>query len=94
MTTSDVPTWLATVTREAHVRAGLILYGNTRDLFAMPPGPDYVSLARLLVVRLSQFDVRATWDRVDGLRFEDEAQGSTLGRSVACRTHWRAHARW
>jgi DNA polymerase III delta prime subunit len=73
MTMTDAPSWLATVAREANVRAGLVLYGNTRDLFSTGPSGDYVSLPGLLLARLEQFTVRATWDRIDGLRFADKA---------------------
>jgi len=80
--------WWSTVAREAQVRSGLVLYGNTRDLFWAGQGTDYRTLPSLLSESLrDQFDVRATWDRVDGLRFAseddarrwDEALKATLG---------------
>jgi hypothetical protein len=83
VTVTETPAWLSTVTREAHVRAGLVLYGNTRDLFSTGSGTDYMSLASLLVARLTQFTVRATWDRVDGLRFGDDVQGRRWAEAVA-----------
>src|SRR5687767_4114846 len=65
----DQPDWLLAVQREASVRSGLVVYGNTRDLFWSGTGSDYFSMPALLSQRLEQFSIRATWDRVDGLTF-------------------------
>jgi energy-coupling factor transporter ATP-binding protein EcfA2 len=79
---SKMPEWLATVQREANVRAGLVLYGNTRDLFWSGTGADYLTLPTLLARRLEQFAIRATWDRVDGLRFFDEQHARRWDEAV------------
>lgn len=64
--------WLNTLQREANIRSGLVLYGNTRDLFWSGKGSNYLTLPALLTQELDQFSIRATWDRVEGLRFGDE----------------------
>lgn len=66
------PEWLVTLRREADVRSGVVAYGNTRDLFWSGTGSDYCTLPRLLTQKLDRFTIRATWDRVDGLRFADD----------------------
>ncbi len=66
--------WQEALTREAAIRSGLVLYGNTRDLFWSGAGCDYLTLAELLVRRLAGFTIRATWDAADGLRFADERE--------------------
>jgi len=83
MTTANTSEWLRTITREAEVRSGLVLYGNTRDLFWSGSGSDYVTLPTLLTTRLGRFEVRATWDRVDGLRFASEAGALRWQEAVA-----------
>ncbi len=79
---SQDPDWLATLHREADVRSGLVLFGNTRDLFWSGTGSDYLTLPALLSRRLGQFTIRATWDRVDGLRFTDEEQARRWDEAV------------
>jgi len=66
--------WLESLLRESSFRPGLVLYGNTRDLFWSGRGADYLTLPELLVHRLDRFGVRAVWDRVDGLRFASEQE--------------------
>jgi MoxR-like ATPase len=77
------PEWMTAVIREANVRAGLVLYGNTRDLFWTGKGADYSTLPALLDAQLTQFDVRATWDRVDGLRFSSDDASRRWSEAVA-----------
>ncbi len=79
---SQEPDWLGTLTREAAFRPGLVLYGNTRDLFWSGVGAEYLTLPALLTRRLDGFSVRATWDRVDGLRFEDEREARRWDEAV------------
>ncbi len=69
---SQHPEWFVALAREADIRGGLVVYGNTRDLFWSGTGADYVTLPTLLTRRLGQFTIRGTWDRVDGLRFESD----------------------
>jgi hypothetical protein len=74
---ADHPDWLAAVLREAHVRRGLIVYGNVRDLFYSPAHRQYFTLPELLVRLLMgesklEFTMGGIWDRVDGLRLADE----------------------
>lgn len=80
------PDWLDAVSREARVRAGLVLYGNTRDLFSTGSAR-YLTLPALLVERLDGFTIRAVWDRVDGLRFASDREAdrwrAALTRQVA-----------
>ena len=65
--------WWNGLIREARIRAGLVLYGNTRDLFWSGTGSSYETLPNRLVTLLADtFDTRLTWDRVDGLRFASE----------------------
>ncbi len=65
----STPQWLDAVQREAQVREGLVLYGQTRDLFWSGAGADYVTLPRLLWDQLPDFDARACWGPRHGLRF-------------------------
>jgi hypothetical protein len=77
------PEWMTAVAREAEVRTGLVLYGNTRDLFWTGKGADYATLPALLSAHLRKFDIRATWDRVDGLRFASEDGARRWSEAVA-----------
>jgi energy-coupling factor transporter ATP-binding protein EcfA2 len=74
--------WLSALTREAAFRAGLVLYGNTRDLFWSGVGSEYLTLPTLLARRLDSFTVRAAWDRVDGLQFADEREARRWDEAV------------
>jgi DNA polymerase III delta prime subunit len=76
------PEWLTTVIREAALRAGLVVYGNTRDLFWAGVGADYVTLPALLSRHLDKFSIRATWDQVDGLRFQSDEQSRRWSEAV------------
>ena len=76
------PEWLAALAREARVRSGLVVYGNTRDLFWSGNGPEYVTLPALLAKRLDAFGICATWDRVDGLRFASDEQARRWREAV------------
>lgn len=73
-----LPDWQQALVREARVRSGLVLYGNTRDLFFDPESREYLTLAELVVRRLggpsSRLTLSALWDRADGLRFGSAAQ--------------------
>lgn len=80
---STAPDWINAVTREADVRTGLVLYGNTRDIYWTGVGSDYATLPALLVSRLPQFGIHGIWDRVDGLRFASENQGRRWSDAVA-----------
>ncbi len=72
--TSGAPEWIDTVEREARVRSGLVLYGNTRDLHWSASSADYRTLPSLLRDTMkARFGIRATWDQVDGLRFASDA---------------------
>lgn len=70
--------WLRTTLREAPVRRGLVLYGNSRDLFFEEDSKSYVTLPELLVRRLTHssanqgFTVAGIWDHADGLRLANE----------------------
>jgi energy-coupling factor transporter ATP-binding protein EcfA2 len=75
--------WLESLLRESSFRPGLVLYGNTRDLFWSGRGAEYLTLPELLVQRLERFSVRATWDRVDGLRFASESEARRWDDAVA-----------
>ena len=70
----DAPGWLVDLTREASIRSGLVVYGNTRDLFWAGRAAEYVTLPRLLTSRLDRYTTRAVWDAVDGLQFADESE--------------------
>ena len=78
---SKQPEWLVTIRREAEVRSGLVLYGNTRDLFWAGVGADYLTLPALLTKHLSQFTIRASWDQVDGLRFARDEERDRWDRA-------------
>ena len=68
-TESKTTEWMETTKREAAFRRGLVLHGNTRDLFSRG-GASYATLPELLWQELErEFTVRAVWDGVDGLRF-------------------------
>jgi hypothetical protein len=85
---SKQPEWLATIQREAEVRSGLVLYGNTRDIFWAGTGADYVTLPALLTKQLKQFTIRASWDQVDGLRFasdDDRDRWDRARQSIAAK---------
>ena len=77
------PEWLVALARDAEIRTGLVLYGNTRDLFWTGLGADYVTLPALLARRLTRYSLRAVWDRVDGLRFETPEQARRWEDAVA-----------
>jgi energy-coupling factor transporter ATP-binding protein EcfA2 len=79
------PSWFANLRREADIRGGLVLYGNTRDLFWSPEAGAYDTLPRLLVRTLTDFTLRATWDLVEGLRFADPAHAKRWEQIVARR---------
>lgn len=63
------PEWLTTPHREADARSGLVVYGNTEDLFWSGVGTEYLTIPQQQLRRLDQFILHATWNRVDGLRF-------------------------
>lgn len=63
------PQWYTTFRREAGIRPGIVLYGNTRDIFWSRDADAYDTLPQLLVRSLDEFTLRATWDLVEGLRF-------------------------
>ncbi|HEY0133165.1 MAG TPA: AAA family ATPase [Nannocystis sp.] len=67
------PSWFTTLRREADIRGGLVLYGDTRDLFWSPEAAAYQTLPRLLVGALTDFTLQATWNLVEGLQFADRA---------------------
>lgn len=78
-TPAHSPDWLRAFLREARIRSGLVLYGNTRDVFFDPESRHYLTLAEFLVRQLGRahpgrFTMTATWDRADGLRFGTSAQ--------------------
>ncbi|HZH77675.1 MAG TPA: AAA family ATPase [Archangium sp.] len=80
MTTNHpLPDWQRALLREASIRSGLVLYGNTRDIFFDPESRNYLTLAELVARRLgppasSRFTINAMWDQADGLRFGSPAQ--------------------
>jgi hypothetical protein len=79
VTRPSLPDWQRALLREARIRSGLVLYGNTRDVFFDPERRDYVTLGELVVRQLGRgasgrFSLTAIWDRVDGLRFDTQAQ--------------------
>lgn len=78
------PDWFQAVLREARVRAGLVLYGNTRDVFPAG-GSRYVTLPTLLSDSVSGYTIRAIWDRVDGLRFATEREADRWDAAVTAR---------
>lgn len=80
---ATAPEWLNAVSREAEVQTGLVLYGNTRDIYWTGDGSDYATLPALLVRRLPRFGIQATWDRVDGLRFASQDQARRWSDAVA-----------
>lgn len=88
------PAGFDAVLREAQVRAGLVLYGNTRDVFSRG-GSRYVTLPAYLLEVLSSYTIRAVWDRVDGLRFhttQDESRWSkALDRQLGTPTGVQAY---
>jgi energy-coupling factor transporter ATP-binding protein EcfA2 len=94
-TTPTLPDWQRALVREAGIRSGLVLYGNTRDIFFDPESRDYLTLAGLVARRLgkppsSRFTITATWDQADGLRFGSPAQArrweEALQRSLGAST--------
>ncbi len=76
------PAWHTTLLREAKIRSGLVLYGNTRDLF-WAEGHQYCTLPTLLARSLANFTIQATWDVVDGLRFADDTHARRWDRIVS-----------
>ncbi|MCC6619925.1 MAG: AAA family ATPase [Deltaproteobacteria bacterium] len=78
------PEWLETIRREAEVRRGLVLHGNTRDLFSRG-GTTYVTLPELLVQELAAFSVRAVWDSADGLRFASPMEATRWNDALRAR---------
>ena len=81
------PEWIETLRREQGVRDGVVLYGNTRDLFAVPGDTRYRTLPRLLMETVGAevrgpARLRATWDRVDGLRFGSDAEARRWHEAV------------
>jgi hypothetical protein len=84
---ADGPQWIETLRREQGVRDGVVLYGNTRDLFAVPGDTRYRTLPRLLMETVGaeaqgSARLRATWDRVDGLRFGSDAEARRWHEAV------------
>jgi hypothetical protein len=79
--------WLQTTLREAPVRRGLVLFGNTRDLFFEESRKRYVTLPELLLRQLTSaernvgFSIAAVWDNADGMRFASE-QGERRFREL------------
>ncbi|MBZ4402220.1 AAA family ATPase [Myxococcus sp. AS-1-15] len=78
-TAPQLPDWQLALQREARIRSGLVLYGNTRDVFFYPESRDYLTLSELVSRRLgrapsSRFTLTAVWDQADGLRFSTPAQ--------------------
>jgi energy-coupling factor transporter ATP-binding protein EcfA2 len=63
------------------MRRGLILYGNTRDLFH-DAGARYSTLPQQLFRRLQGVTIRAAWDRVDGLRFASDGDARRWDRAA------------
>jgi energy-coupling factor transporter ATP-binding protein EcfA2 len=84
------PDWLEAVLREARVRAGLVLYGNTRDVFSAG-GSRYVTLPTLLSESVREYTIRAVWDRVDGLRFSTEREAARWDTAVKACVAGSAH---
>jgi hypothetical protein len=78
------PDWLEAVLREARVRAGLVVYGNTRDLF-WGGAAQYLTLPALLSQTIEGVTIRAVWDRVDGLRFANDREAARWNATVATR---------
>ena len=78
-TAPQLPDWQLALQREAQIRSGLVLYGNTRDVFFDPESRDYLTLSELVSRRLgrapsSRLTITAVWDQADGLRFGTPAQ--------------------
>lgn len=77
--------WLRTTLREAPVRRGLLLYGNTRDLFFDEERRSYVTLPELVLQRLTSgsenlgFTLAGVWDHADGLRFANNRMERRFG---------------
>lgn len=77
--------WSRTILREAPVRRGLVLYGNTRDLFYDEAERCYVTLPELILRRLAHagqglgFTIAGVWDNADGLRFASERMERRFG---------------
>ena len=78
---SEKVTWFDGVLRESAIRRGLILYGNTRDLF-FDGGTRYSTLPEQLVRRVPGVTIRAVWDRVDGLRFAGDEDARRWERAT------------
>ena len=70
------PDWLEALSREARIRKGLVLYGNTRDLFPSAAPALHLTLPQLLIEDLKDFTIRATWDNADGLRFATDREAT------------------
>ena len=66
--------WWRTLQREAGFRRCIVLYGNVRDLWYDANSGRYLRLSQLLTSGLNNFDIRARWDRIDGLKFPDNSQ--------------------
>lgn len=70
MKNKETNAWLKSLRREALIRSGVILSGNTRDRFWSGEGAEYASLVTLVLAQLEEsFDILAVWDPTDGLRF-------------------------
>lgn len=84
--------WLRTTLREAPVRRGLVLYGNTRDLFYSESRGRYMTLSALLQQELCRaehqlgFTLAGVWDQADGLRFVDERTERRFNQLLQGRT--------
>jgi len=75
----SVPNWQRALLREAPIRSGIVLYGNTRDVFYDEATRDYLTLAQFVVRRLERglpqrFTMTARWDRADNLHFGSAQQ--------------------
>jgi len=80
--------WLRAFLRESCFRSGLVLYGNTRDLFWSGAGPEYLTLPTLLLRSVNadkpnRFTIRASWDRADGLVFAEDRDQQGWDSAVA-----------
>jgi energy-coupling factor transporter ATP-binding protein EcfA2 len=93
---ASLPDWQRALLRESRIRSGLVLYGNTRDVFFDPRSGDYLTLSEFVVRQFrgeaaSPFSLTATWDRADGLRFGTESHSrrwdEALQRSLGQGTH-------
>jgi hypothetical protein len=77
--TPSAPDWQRALLRETPIRSGIVLYGNTRDVFYDPVSRDYLTLAQFVTRRLERdiprrFTITAQWDRADNLHFGSPQQ--------------------